>query len=545
MRKETTPFLAAVWLCGWLSVLMPGPLAHAAAPALGQPGAAGKTPDGPFCQMLGRINAGADDPGNVMPYEHAAKIFAKLKPLAPERLQSVLNDMERIFAGVSAKPEQGQSILPAFAQLSSPALIDLEHRLAEGIAEECGIVLGERANWPRDTVHSAVPAGADMPACKAWTRQSNAIFNNRFPFTIDTSGANYFGFSYKVEPGGWIELKGDYPKSRYFSFLPNDMHTDNLHQLTDVHIDPDPGSVNPWRAVPPSNAAQHFTIRFAFAPPPKKPPPNTSYVGLTKHGEPNQGGIVVFRIYGSDLGNAPNSAGVSLPAMTVHGADGQIIAHYEPCDPYPKPVSVKFSDVPNFPPLPIPGSFTEEHPKLSNSANYNLPVDVLANPDVQYATLYFSHRFGDLFIVHAKAFTTPDTRKGEARSKRTDAEGWTVCNYNLLSGIAQTCRMDHDLKIDKDGYFTGYVSAAAARPRETGATQDANWFEWGPYLDNQITWRFFRADQPKIKALTAAISGGAIAKDIAPYIPRGVYCKADVFEAGGWAACAHAAGIEP
>jgi len=494
-----------------------------------------------FCSELQRIGNGTDDPGEIPPYDHTAKILDLLLPDASEALKPLIAEMRDTFAAVGVASAAGKSVLPAFAKLGDPRLIDVEHALARGIRKECGIALGDPAKWPKDTAHSAVPPDADQPACPGWGAQSNAVFKNRFPFTIDTSGANYWDIRYKVEPSGWIDLAGEYPHARYFSYLPNDMHTDNLHQLTDVHIDPDPGSVNPWRQVPPAGAHQRFSIHFVFGPTPANPAPNTSYLGLTKHGEPNQGGIIVYRIYGSDLGNEPNSAGVKLPAITIHAPDGHVVAHYDECQPYSKPLAVKFEDVANFPPLPIPGSYVSPHPKLSNSANYNLPVDMLANPDVQYATFFLSHRFGDLFVVHARAFTTPDTRRGEPRSKPSDIEGWTVCNYNLTSGIAQTCRMDHDLKLDRDGNYTLVVSTADQRPADTEATRDANWFDWGPYLDNQITWRFYRRDHPKMDKFVRALAGEPPSPEIAPYIPQAVYCNKAAFERGGWKGCLAAA----
>jgi len=530
-----------------LAALALASLSAPSSPAMADPpqATAAKTDSGAFCAALKRIGAGQDEPGDVPPFEHLTKILELLIPKASDALRGPLTEMHDTFAAVSTASAKGPaSVLPAFAALGSPKLIDVEHRIAKGIQAECGIALGDPAKWPKDTVHGTVPAGADKPICPGWTSQTNEVFNNRFPFTIDTSGANYWGFNYKVVPGGSIDIAGPYPKSRYFSILPNDMHTDNLHQLTDVHIDPDAGSTNPWRAEPPAGSAPRYTVHYVFSPPPQTPAPNTSYIGLTKHGEPNAGGIFVYRIYGSDLGDQPNSAGVPLPAVTIRGPDGQVAQHFDECQPYPKPLAVSFADVPNFPPLPFPGSYVDKQPKLSNSSNYNLPVDLLANPDVQYASLFFGHRYGELFVIHAKALTTPDTRRGEPRSKPTDTEGWTMCNYNVLAGIAMTCLMDHDLTVGRDGFYTAVVSTAESRPRAIAA-KGANWFDWGPYLDNQVVWRFFPRDNPKIKALTAALSGGPVTAEIEPYLPRGVYCDKATFEAGGWRACAERAGLKP
>ena len=235
----------------WRPVFLIVPaVAAASAPDGASAGTPSAHPGSAFCMELKKIDAGQDDPGDLPPYEHLVRVLDILIPKASGPLRDALVSMHDTFAAVSrASSEGAQSVLPAFAKLGDPSLIDVEHRIAEGIRAECGIALGDPAKWPRDTAHSAVPAKRrPVRPAPGWPRQTNAIFSNRFPFyMIDTSGANYWGFSYKVEPGGSIDIQGRFPRSRYFSILPNDMHTDNLHQQTDVHINPDPGRVNPWR----------------------------------------------------------------------------------------------------------------------------------------------------------------------------------------------------------------------------------------------------------------------------------------------------------
>src|SRR5581483_6087604 len=253
------------------AALLHFPSAHATA----SEGATANKNASAFCAELKRINSGQDEPGDLPPYEHLVRVLDLLIPKADGPLRDALTQMHDTFAAVSRASSQGpQSVLPAFAALGSPKLIDVEQQIAHGIKNACGIALGDPAKWPRDTAHSAVPAGADKSACPGWPRQSNAVFSNRFPFTIDTSGANYWGFDYKVEPGGSIDIQGRFPRARYFSILPNDMHTDNLHQQTDVHINPDPGRVNPWRMEVPADSQPSYTVHLDFSPPPANPAPN-------------------------------------------------------------------------------------------------------------------------------------------------------------------------------------------------------------------------------------------------------------------------------
>ena len=284
---------------------------------IGQASAAGRAPDSPFCQTLSQINAGTAGPGDVPPYEFLAGVASALVAAGPpDTLRADLTQFATTLGGIKAAVDTGQPVLIAFAGLISPDLVELEHRLAHGIGDECGVLLSDPASWPHPPSTAAgVTGDVAKSICPGWPSQTNSVVNNRFPYTIDTSGANYWGLDYTVQPGGWIEMHGEYPHARYFSILPNDQDTNNLAPLTDVHIDPDPGSVNPWRTAADPTTHNFFTIRLRFDPAPADAEPNTSYVALKKDGvTPNASGKVVLRIYGSDEGDQPNSAGVALPS---------------------------------------------------------------------------------------------------------------------------------------------------------------------------------------------------------------------------------------
>ena len=321
----------------------------------------------------------------------------RLIAVAGDPLKTDLTSMANTFAAIGQAQTAGQSVLPAFQALTSPTLIDVEQRIADELTAECGTKLA-----PPTT--SSDTGDIAAPACPGWTSQANIYSNNRFPFTIDTSGANYFGFNASTLPaGGSIVLQGQYPYARYFSILPNDYQTNNLHQQTDVYIDPDPGSANPYRGPIPKGSGRNYTIRFVFSAPPANPAPNTSYVGVTKDGlHPNPAVLFVYRIYGSLLGAAPNSGGEPLPAITYYDASGNVLKHYDECNPYPNGTPVPPAHVQSFPSLPIPGPVAAKHPTLSLSSNYHVPVDLTANPDVQYANVYYSKRLGQVFVIRAR-----------------------------------------------------------------------------------------------------------------------------------------------
>jgi hypothetical protein len=420
--------------------------------------------------------------------------------------------------------------VPAFQALTSPDLIKVEQRISDGLTAACGPVLA-----PPTTSNSEGDLAPSV--CPGWTQQANIFTGNRFPYTIDTSGANYWGFNTPATPGGYVELHGQYPHARYFSILPNDVQTNNLKPQTDVFIDPDPGSMNPFRRRVPPGVGRDYTVRFRFTAPPAVPEPNTSYVGVMKDGKtPNPYVLFVYRIYGSLLGRGPNSGGEPLPAITYYDAEGNVTKHFDQCTPYPNGTPKAPDKIQRFPSLPIPGPLAAKRPKLSLSSNYHVPVDLLANPDVLYANTFYSKRHGNVFVVRAKALKTPDTDGGQPVSaKRKQARGFTVCGYNFYAGYANRCLTDHELHLDKRGYYTIVVSRW--QPDNANRRGRANWIPLGPYLDGQITYRFFLRNQPVLKSLASAISTGQATKRMARYVPQMTYCSMRRFERRGAEGC--------
>lgn len=497
----------------------PAPVRHRATVALS-----------PLCQTLSDMQQGKIVSRSVGEFDQVDDLLGRLIPLADQALRDDLESMRNTFGAIGKAQAAGQSVVPAFQALTSPSLIEVEQRISDGLTAACGPGLAP------PTTSSAV--GDLAPSiCPGWTQQANIFTGNRFPYTIDTSGANYWGFNTPVTPGGWVELHGQYPHARYFSILPNDVQTNNLRPQTDVFIDPDPGSANPFRGRVAPGVGRDYTVRFRFTAPPAVPEPNTSYVGVMKDGTtPNPYVLFVYRIYGSLLGRGPNSGGEPLPAITYYDAEGNVTKHFDQCTPYPKGSPKAPEKMQRFPSLAIPGPLAAKRPKLSLSSNYHVPVDLLANPDVLYANSFYSKRHGKVFVVRAKALTTPDTDGGKpVFSRRKQARGFTVCGYNFYAGYANRCLTDHELNLDKRGYYTIVVSAT--QPDNANRRGRANWIPLGPYLDGQITYRFILRNQPVLQRLASAISTGQATKRLARYIPQMAYCSMRRFEKHGAEGC--------
>ena len=105
-------------------------------------------------------------------------------------------------------------------------------------------------------------------ATNAETLSANRLFNISNPDTA----ADYWLTPFAVQDGLRITLSGQYPRSRYMSFAvytpPGAAFKTNgvASTLTDDHIAPDRGSVNPWQHPAPPGGRFTVTLRADVRP---------------------------------------------------------------------------------------------------------------------------------------------------------------------------------------------------------------------------------------------------------------------------------------
>lgn len=496
-----------------------------------------------FCERLAFVNGGGVDTEGLSEIAGHAAVVEVLLEVAPTAIEDEMEQFHGAFDGWAAVVSGDREMLDTFEELSDPSLAGAEGRIADYIADACGIRLG-------DGSYEESPRLRVQEICPAWPRFISPLSSNTFPNLPDIAGGNYFaneflitplavgyGNAFGVEPGGWVEIHGAYPQTRYFGFHPNDIDLNNLPTLRDRDLDPDPGSVNPFREVPPAGSVNTYTVKLVFGPPPETPAPNTRYVGLKKDGEStNRYVLNLLRYYATDPGNGANTGGVPLPAVTIYDADGEVTDHFEACDLYADGTEGLSSPL-RFPVLPIADHRAQDPPFWSTSSNFEAPSDTLANADVQYLSTVYSRRFGDVFVVRAKALSAPNTRAGEPHSTPDrDVRLTTFCTYNIWNGSAIECLLDSDLEIDDEGYYTLVISDEANRPANLDAS-DATAIDWGPFLDGQLSWRFVFREDPKVAAIAEAVRGGEIPDELRPHVPRATPCDRATFEASGWRGC--------
>jgi len=469
----------------------------------------------------------------------------------PEEFCAALDDLAAGRPAMERDPNElrGHVSTIKFLARRAPAAIadDLELMRA---GEHCGAPYDELASYGWEVGRTP----PQEPVCPAWPHTGSPLTNDRFPYLVDTSGANYFGTRFwsvpfvpapagflSVPRGGSVELSGEYPHARYFAFHPNDAETNNLATLVDLDLDPDEGSANPWRGPVPDGAGRRYTARLEFSDPPESTShyrPNTSYVGQRATGGFNPAVFLIYRMYGSDLGSLPpNSAGVPLPAVTIRDADGTVVERFDECDPYPEGHEVPV-DRTRFPVLPMPDHrAVRQAGEWSTHPSWGLEVDLLSNADVLYLSSAYGRGNGEVFAVRGRRPRTPEPAAGVPLWASTEIRMWSVCTYNFWNGSANACVQDSDIHTRNDDY-TLVVSDAAHRPANALPKEGVTWLDAGPCLDGQPSLRMLLEEEILLRQLREAIEGGEVSEDIRPFVPRTAFCSRAVFEAGGFEACA-------
>jgi hypothetical protein len=525
--------------------------------ALGACGRQDSTPQvAQFCATLERVNSGSLNTEGLAELEgHALVVWTLLEASPP----SLRDDLSRIHDTVDAwaRAVSGEHpMIDTFEQLSSSRLIGSEGRVTDYIALHCGIDLGG-PEW----VESGRPTAEGL--CPGWPRVGTPLSFNHFPNLPDTAGSNYFSnnfliskWAYRlgidslkgafvVEPGSRVVMRGQYPATRYFAYHPNDMDLNNLATLRDRDLNPDPGSVNPFREEVAQAGGNYYTATLVFGPAPAVRAPNTSYVGRRKDGERDNRFVMnLLRMYHIDAGNGPGSGGVPLPAVSIYDAEGDLVREFGECDLFaPDNPEIRTNRV--FPAMPVIDHRPRNPPRWTTSSNFGASSDTLANADVQYLATHYSKRFGELFVVRARYLSAPDTRGGESpATSGTQVRLYNLCTYNFWNGGATHCILENELRRDESGFYTLVLSKAADRPGNLAQTA-ATWLDWGPYLDGQLQYRYVYRENRYVAAIAAAAEGRPIPEDLRAYVPVAVPCDTATYETGGWRACFSKANESP
>jgi len=397
---------------------------------------------------------------------------------------------------------------------------------------------------------------------------SGSQLNIAFP----DQAATYWSMNQPIPPGGYIEIHGQFPHARYTSLTSYTGQTQAIDGLNDTHIQPDPGSTNPFLPGADRDAARRdYTVHVVSAQvPADSRPPNTIYTTNADGSKSSNGlGRIVLRIYEGDDGMG-TEGGVPLPDVTLVTSSGQrttlpqcpdtgvpdlgqvaTLANAGTGEELPNtglggtdpPVWHKYTNL-------VSGAIlaaTDQQATggaptaVTNQTDSALPPGgFYENPDNKYVTSTFSRGLGQVLAFRAKAPTFPQTRDGEKRMGWMDAGSWMTgqVRYWSFCTNAQTtayygCVQDDQVPVDADGDYTIVVSTASARPRNATDQCGVAWVPAGPGPQSLLIMRNMLPDPSFAEAIQNA-KPGTEQQTMGVYYPRGKYYASTAdFEALG------------
>jgi hypothetical protein len=396
--------------------------------------------------------------------------------------------------------------------------------LVAGVIVGCLAVAAARA-------HSTPSASAPC----AWAGESDQRDVNVGAPDLD---AYYVADELAVSTSERVEIHGEYPFARYFSFHVYDDRTLlPVGTLYDQQINPDRGSSNPFRGPVKAGSGDSYTLSIVFGAAPKHPAANTIFVDPRGIGPT---ATLVYRIYVPTDPTQPGG-GVVYPSVTIQSGDGGVTYVSEPgCATTPPPGgsavyrAAANSDYPSFLPSqhvsgasPIPIWQRSFGSRLGNEQN-------------AYLSTTISRQYGQLVVIHARAATFPNNRAGEPIYGRHQLRYWSFCTYDAQGEAGYGCAADYAATI-RHGYVTYVVSDPGSRPANATARNGVTWLPWGgdQYSASIVERNMLPGAGfgDAIQAVTQTGRDSNAHRVMGSYYPAAVYCSEAVFERGGWRAC--------
>lgn len=390
-----------------------------------------------------------------------------------------------------------------------------------------------------------------------WTVQPSA---DREPILFPDITTRYLAGVVPVPPGGYVEIKGEFPYARYMSLQTYSSTLQTASVLPDTAIVPDKGSTNPFIAKARRDGkARSYTVRLvAGREPATNRPPNTLYDTNTDGSK--TGHALAYRIYLPDRGKWP-LGGVPDPQLTLvfpggqrlalpqcpdlidlgitglmagAGFDVPLPAQAAPVLAYKKPVWHRYVNAPTTYALALTDN-DALGPSLSGPAAQIAalaPSGLGENADNKYVYTFLSHSLGHVVALRGKLPTTPKTYEGQKTMGTGQMRYWSMC-----TGIRTTqtlgCMVDKDVHVDSKRMYTIVVSTPTGRPDNANATCGIGWLAWGPDIQADVVMRNMLPAPTFAQSVQKAVVGKE-AETMGEYLPKVTYYKdAQAFEKTG------------
>lgn len=386
----------------------------------------------------------------------------------------------------------------------------------------------------------------------------------------------YWGAVFTMPPGARLHLEGHYPHARYMSLISYDFKGAPLDAVADYLFQPTPGSVNPYIDGADRRAAQRgYRIEVVNAPRPTPMRWGVHLKGESRErihapqlAESTQQQLQ-YRIYARDSGTDETANG-GLPEPVLTLADGKELRGPQACaqlrTAQPLVADLAAMSLPREElqklidegkrrfgpagPATNPPTWSKTSQETSRYALYTgdfkVEPDVrrrdgsfYANLDNQYVRTFISRKFGDVWVMRAKAPTTPRTYRGDAKwSDAGELRYWSWCsNQGFGTARVNACVFDEEVPVDAQGYYTLVMSRASDRPRNAIAECGVAWLPMAdvgdgtgePDLTILLMRQMLGAGEFK-HALHGILKQEDIKSGMGPYFPQGRYMSVAAFE---------------
>jgi hypothetical protein len=170
----------------------------------------------------------------------------------------------------------------------------------------------------------------------------------------------------------------------------------------------------------------------------------------------------------------------------------------------------------------------------------------LGNKQNAYLWTTISRQYGSVVVIHARAPSFPNNRKGQPVYGDHQLRYWSVCTYDAQGQEGYGCAADYSAAV-RHGDVTYVVSDPGSRPSNATARDGVTWLPWGgDQYSGQIMERNMLPSPAFAHAIQRVTPTGRTSNPrrvLGQYYPRAVYCTTARFERGGWRACFRAAGL--
>ena len=389
----------------------------------------------------------------------------------------------------------------------------------------------------------------------------------RGPFSADPyinvaypdSNVYYWAAAFSMPVDSTLEIKGEYPYSRYMSFFSYNERGKPIGSLTDFQIQSK--ATNPFiLGNQRSDLSRSYSIEVVNKNPlsdlsVSKDNPNRNILFTPEYRKNQQ--LVVYRIYLPDK-NIDITGGVKLPQPVLTLSDGSKLVGEETCETLNTSQALQVSfdalgippneyrelisqpDKPDTWPAHNPPKWFIQLDRKSLIGMYTGEIDPNAprseggfypNLDNQYIRSIINRKHGKVLIVRGKAPTTPKTYFKTSFTEEEDLRYWSLCsNQSFVNTRVNDCLHDEEIPIDKNGFYTIAISREEDRPRNAINECGIAWLPMADdgdgMFDDDVTIIQFRHLLPSDKfehSIQKVKRQDQLEEIMGPYMPKARY----------------------